>query len=152
MKTFALVLLVIFFSTTAPFATPDQALQRLVSARTLKCEFGPGTAGQWENGQFKVVSGTFGTDGKNGTVHFDSLNIKAGTARAIANGATDVAVQVDAKGLTFVERPDRGVVIVTTVFAAGDGTGAFPAVFSKHIELLTIPLPQQYYGFCRILD
>lgn len=52
---------------------------------------------------------------------------------------------------TLIESVPAGGFVITTVFGSYDGRHAFPAVMSKHVDVLG-PLPQQYYGSCVVSE
>ncbi len=130
------------------YAAADDAMSRLSKARSLKCDFGPGRHAEWREGLLVVGSGRFGPPGPQSTIHYDSINASTRKARVIgAVGASDLEVFADASGVTLVERVPHGGLAITTVYGSYDKKQAFPAVLSKHVNVLG-PFPQQYYGSC----
>jgi len=127
----------------------EEALNRLFSARSLKCTLGEGASGDWKGGKLEVRKGKWKT-----VLHFDNINIKAGTARLIGNqGSEDVTVTSTNKGVTFVELTFTGNLNFTTVFASyKKGTSEFIMVTSRHMDLMGAPLPSQYHGTCKVWD
>ena len=95
-----------------------------------------------------------GNWGKGGTVVFDSIDTKRGTARIVGNaGAGDIAVLRTVDGLTFIEETLLGTVNVTTVLARPlESTNRLVAVMSRHITSFGGPFPSQWHGTCRILE
>jgi hypothetical protein len=76
----------------------DDAAVRLASVHSLRCSFGPGSQTDWSKGKPVTKSARFDV-----VLQFDSINTQAGTARLIGNaGASDVAVWLTAKGMTFM--------------------------------------------------
>lgn len=129
----------------------DGCVYRLAT-RSLKCEFGQGTSAEWVDGQLKVKSAVFSSDPSKAAVHYDAIDLKTQSARIIGtSGSTDAIVLPTAAGISIVENPLGGGIVVTTVFAHYDHDRSFTAVLSKHIDLMG-PFPQQYYGICEIWD
>jgi hypothetical protein len=50
-------------------AAQSEATSRLMTARSLKCEFGPGSQAEWKKGVLTVSSGRFGPPGGRSTIH-----------------------------------------------------------------------------------
>jgi hypothetical protein len=127
----------------------DEVFERLMNAKSLKLEFGPGTVADWEGSKVKVEKDNF-----DATIIYDSIDLKTGKARMIGNaGATDVSVWATGTGLTFVEQTSAGNLIFTTVFASyAKGTMDFIAVTSRHLDLLIKPLPSQYHSTCKVWE
>jgi hypothetical protein len=93
----------------------DDAVARLLKARSIRCELSAGTQASWHGGRLKLERSTFGGGG---TVTFDSIEFDAqsGRGRIIGNArAGDVRVLVTTSGLTFVEETAAGIYF-TTVF------------------------------------
>lgn len=128
------------------YGVEEAAYQRLLDSRSLKCTFGPGTSTDWESGEAVGADSDF-----DATMHVDSIDLNAGTARFIGNvGSGDIRVEAGPYGLTFIERPLGGLA-VTTVFAdTKPDTGAFIAVMSRHMALFGAPLLSQYHGACEV--
>lgn len=139
------VLAIVLFAILNPsFAVEEAAFHELINSRSLRCAFGPGTSTDWESGKAVTENSEFDT-----TVQFDSIDLKAGSARFIANmGSSDVRVEAGPYGLTFIERPLGGL-SVTTVFAdKSPHTHTYIAVMSRHMTLLGPLLVSQYHGMC----
>jgi hypothetical protein len=130
-------------------AAQDDTLRTLFSAKSLKCQFGPGSFGEWAGPKVAVQQARFDV-----ALHFDSIDAKTGKARMIGNqGATDVAVPVSLSGVTFIEQTGSGNMVFTTVFPEMvPGTDEFYAVTSRHMTLPGGPLPSQYHGKCRVWE
>ncbi len=105
----------------------------MIQARSLKCTFGPGTNADWKSGDVKVKKSRFDV-----TLHFDSINLKAQTARMIGNaGSADVIVLPTMSGITFIEKTGIGNLAFTTVFTNyKKGETSFIAVTSRHMNLI----------------
>jgi hypothetical protein len=147
MKTVAPVLIALaaVLPSSALAQANDDVFGDLISAKSLKCTFAPGTVAEWKGGEFALSK-----DQWKGDTHFDSIDLKQSRARLIGNAtATDVLVLPTAQGLSFLEATDSGNVILTTVFAARCGpAGSFCAVMSRHVNLVGEVFPSQYYGSC----
>lgn len=140
------VFIAIFFLSQS-IASADQAFDELLSAKSLKCEFGPGISADWVKGHPKIKNDAFNT-----TTHFDSIDLKKRTARLIGNqGAADLVVFTTGAGLTFFETTGSGNVVFTTVFGS-QGNGKYIAVMSRHMDIIGKPMPSQYYGTCQIWE
>jgi len=113
-----------------------------------KCTFGPGTVANWDSGKVKIERANFGDP--NVTIHFDSIDAKAGTARMIANvGSTTVIALFTETGLTLIEQTRAGNLSFTTIFMQKPKRPSeLAAVMSRHIDIPTGPFPSQYYGTC----
>lgn len=121
------------------------ASSQLFSARTLKCQFGPGTTTQWASGKPTVKSAS----GDAGAV-FDAIDLKNHTARVIGNlGARDVTALSSTVGITFIDS-EPAVIVATTVFAVSAGENAFLVVDSRHGQFAGTAFTEQYPGVCRI--
>ena len=131
------------------FAEDDPVFKKLITTKTLKCQFGPGLSASWEHGQLKLENADF-----KATIFFDSINMDKGTARKIANqGSADVALIPGVMLITFIEQTGNGNVIFTSVFPNySKGTEDFIAVTSRHMNLPNGPLPSQYHGTCKIWE
>ena len=150
------------------FAEND-ALEKLMSAKSLVCEFPTGTFADWQGATLKLDN-----DRMKGQYHFDNINLKNKSARVIGNiGAVDVMVFASPGGLTFMEATGMGNMIYTTVFPSylaqktipgatepdaltkSQLPKAFMAVMSRHLfdpELTHLPMPSQFHGYCRVLE
>jgi hypothetical protein len=88
MKMFSLIVLSIFTIVVDANVSQVDGYDSLVSAKSLKCEFGLGSTGHWSGSKLVLEQNRFDV-----TFHFDSIDIKTGKARLIANeGADDVTV------------------------------------------------------------
>ena len=141
------ILLLFGLLSTGTAGAESDSYERLARAKSLKCTFGVGAVGDWRTGTLKVVSDTFG-----GSIHFDSIDIKANSARMIGNiGAGDITVLLTPIGLTFIDTQESlQTVAVTTVFGKHkDNNGDYIAVTSRHLASLA-PTPSQYHGTCKV--
>jgi len=89
-KVFLIVLLSTLISSHV-FA--DEAFERLMNAKSLKCVYGPGAVAIWEDSKVKVEKDNF----NNASVVFDSIDIKTGKARMI--GEIGAVAKLDWHGL-----------------------------------------------------
>ena len=132
-------------------ATPieQSAGTRLMKARSLKCSFGPGTHADWSGDEVKVHTSRYDV-----TIHFDSIDLKSQTARMISNaGSADIVVFPTPSGVTFIEKMLSGNISITTVFTRyKKGETSFIAVTSRHMNLMSNPLPSQYHGTCKVWE
>ena len=148
MKRLCTLLLPSFLLLTVAVAAQDVPFNALKSVKSLKCEFGPGSVGKWSGAAVTVQRDRFDI-----SLHFDSINTKAGKARLIGNqGVADVAVLLSGSGITFVEQTGSGTFAFTTIFPERvPGTDEFYAVTSRHMAMLSgRPLPSQYHGKCKV--
>lgn len=123
----------------------DVTWKALFAARSLKCGFPVNAFTDWKSGTPKVTVGR-----EDFTLHFDSIDVKAKTARLIGNqGAGDITAFATGAGLHFIEQTGAGNINFTTVFAHRAG-GGFIAVSSRHVDLFAAPLPSQYHGVCKV--
>ncbi len=144
--TWCLVFIAVVFSTSHALGQTEP-VQKLLSAKSLKCQFRPGTIAEWKETKFKVDN-----DKWQGETYYDSIDINQQQARLIGNqGAVDVMVLPSPAGITFLEATSVGNVNFTTVYSAYCGPpGNFCAVMSRHMNLRGTPLSSQYHGTCRV--
>ena len=130
-------------------AEDDIVFKKLISTRSLKCEFGPGLSASWKNGQLKLKNDDF-----NVTIFFDSIDMNKGKARMIANqGSADVMVIPGPLSINFFEETGSGNMIFTSVFPNySKDTEDFISVTSRHVNLPGGPLPSQYHGTCKVWE
>ena len=115
---------------------------------SFKCTFGPGSQANWDAGKLNIERVNFGTPSV--TLHFDSVDVKAGTARMIGNaGSSNLAVLDSGTAITLVEQTGALNFSFTTIFLRKTkGSSDLPAVMSRHIDTPPGPVPSQYYGSC----
>jgi hypothetical protein len=143
---------VLILLVSAAHAQPadDEIFTHLLGARSVRCDFETGTHGSWDSGRLKLERAAWG---KGNTMTVDSIDIKEGTARLIANvGAGDVRVLMTPTGLTFVEETALGSLNFTTVFGSYGPSRRLIAVTSRHMSTFSGPFPSQYHVTCSILD
>ena len=148
MKTIAVILF--FLTIASPSFAVDEAFDKLLIAKSLKCELGPGVSTEWDEGKIKTESGKFGS-----SLHFDSIDLEKGTARIIGNqGAEDILSILTLAGISFVETTGLGNMILTTVFFeyTDKNSKQYKMVQSRHVSLMSNAFPSQYYGNCKIWD
>jgi hypothetical protein len=145
-KGFLIVLLSVLMSSTV---FGDEAFERLMNAKSLKCEYGSGAVAVWESSKVKVEKDNF-----DASIVFDSIDLTTGKARMIGEiGAVDVIVFATGAGLTFIEETGVGNLHITTVFASyAKGTTDFIVVTSRHLMFISKPLPSQYHGTCKVWE
>jgi len=148
MKPIMVLLLSSLLLTGGSATAQSDPFKALIAARSLKCQFGPGSFGKWSDSQVSVVN-----ERMDSSLHFDSIDLKAGKARLVGNrGAADLIVWGTASGITFVEQTGVGNVVFSTVFPERiPGTDEFYAVMSRHMAMLSPPpLASQYHGSCKV--
>ena len=147
MKKILYTLLLSVLMSTPVFSS--EVFKSLMTAKSLKCEYGSGAVGVWEGSKVKVEKDNF-----DASVVFDSIDFATGKAMLIGEiGAVDVVVFATATGLTFIEETGAGNLHITTVFATyAKGTTDFIVVTSRHLMFLSEPLPSQYHGTCKIFE
>jgi hypothetical protein len=115
MKVAGFVMLFLLSSPNLIQAQPDQleeSYTQLIQAKTLKCTWEKGMISKWKD-EVAVVKET-----KMPEFTFDSIDLKKGTARLIANvAAGDVLVISTIAGLTFIEETERGNFAFTTIYS-----------------------------------
>ena len=147
-----LILIIMFLQLpvlTTSLLFADDAFERLMSAKSLKCEFGSGSYADWKGSKAKVKKDNF-----DATIIYDSIDLKTSKARMIGNaGSIDVVVLATGTGLTFIEETGAGNIHITTVFASyAKGTKDFIVVTSRHLMFISKPLPSQYHGTCKVWE
>lgn len=162
-----IVAVILAFFSTDVFAQSNDPASRLFQARSIRCEWGPGTQGVWKDGAPSLERATFAKDA---TVTYDAIDADKGAGRVIGNaGAYDIVVLQTSVGLTFIEQgqePLEGITFATVFTrtagrdtstaserAQGRVSGAsYIAVMSRHLNLLGTIAPSQWHGTCRILQ
>ena len=149
------MVLLLFIPTTASSVQTKGPRERLLAARSIRCQMTAGTETEWNSDKPKVSEKTW----EFGTVTYDSIKHQAGTdagtARMINSiAARDVQVKVTGAGITFMDDYLNGGLDITTVFANYDSLNRFIAVASRHLVrgLNGPPSPEQYHGTCTILQ
>jgi len=148
MKKLVFIALFAILSCSGAYAA-DEVFERLMNTKCFKCEFGPGASASWDGPRVKVELDAF-----NNTLIYDSIDVRAGTARIIGNqGSADVLVLQTPQGLTFIETTAMGNITITTIFPEylKDGSD-FIVVQSRHMNLPSGPLPSQYHGTCKVWE
>ena len=137
-------IVIAIIASLASLALGDDAAPRLRAARSLKCQFGPGTATQWSSSEPKTSAARFDE-----SVTFDAIDLKRGTVRIIGNtGARDGRVSYSSVGMTISETAPA-VVDVTTIFPIYDKSGNFVAVDTRHVNISGAAIVEQYFGTCK---
>ena len=132
----------------------DSPFQQLLKAKTIRCYLDRGATADWIKGKLDIKISKCSESKEASYLTFDLIDIKNQSARLVANvGAEDVQVMLTPEGMTFVEYTPSGNINITTIFPYTlKSSGEFVFVQSRHIKLLGQPLPQQYYGTCKILE
>jgi hypothetical protein len=140
------ILLVFCLAVLTNAQSNDSSL--VLNAKTIKCQIKNGSAANWDNDKINIEKAKNNLD-----IIYDNINLSKQTARLIGNvGSSDVMAISTGVGLTLIEQTATGGLNILTIYHSKKlKDGSFPCVFSKHIELIT-PYPQQYYGFCKIIE
>ena len=136
--------------TRAATPTPQDAL---LDAFRVRCTFGAGAGGNWPAG--RLMSHTAAWQG--GPIDFDSIDLTASTARMLndsgvtgsTDGALDVRVTPTGTGLHFTAFNPRGDLLLTSVYAERNASGAHRAVFTMNGRGLNNE-SAQFYGSCTL--
>lgn len=121
--------------------------QDLKMAKIISCEVGQGFAATWR-GTWKPERSSWR---KRNTMIFTNIDRHKGRAKLIGNIATvDVYYLVGAESINFIEITPLGSVNLMTVYLA-PSNGSYPFVISRHVDVIGVPLPSQYYGLCKIV-
>jgi hypothetical protein len=130
----------------------SQTDDKLVRARSVRCEFPVMATGTWNKGAAQAE-----TKPAKLSVGFDAINADDGTAQVIgAFGPSDIIVRWSNGTLHFVQSFREGPLYVTTIFPQETAAGRLQAVHTRH-EYTTVSLPgftsrpEQYYGDCTIM-
>ena len=132
----------------------EKAREDLKNAMMIRCEFKPGATGYWQNQNLSVSL----FEWQGGPVTFEVVDLSAGTARMLGEGATgsqdgviDVMVTASGTGLHFSAFTPTRVLVVATVFANMDRSGRYRAVMSRHgTPTFYDNISEQNYGSCDI--
>lgn len=125
----------------------NQALDCLMQAKHLRCNFGPGAVADWETSEARIE-----LDQLDASLIIDSIDIRGQKARIIGKERpSEAIVLATPAGLTFIEQIVSGDLVFITVFPEyAEGREAFVAVMSRHMSLWGRPLLSQYHGTCEI--
>ena len=153
-----IILFIAIFNNLTAMAD-DNAIDRLLRAKSLKCTFGEGYTAIWEDGRYEITKGRFWESADKSTIYYYSINYKNHTVRMIGNQcSTNVSVIATENGITFIEKTNWGNLMITTVFAyyANSSKKEFVCVFSRHVGgvtgFKTGPMPSQWTGTCKIWE
>lgn len=126
----------------------DEAFSRLMTAQTISCDFNASIIAEWPRDRLSIEEGA----GFENPLIFDNIDPEQGTARMIGNlGGADIVVIPTPSGLSFIESSVTGNLLLTTIFPTRRADGEFFAVHSRHVLLISDPLPSQAYGTCKVL-
>lgn len=128
-----------------PSATAAQRpIARLIKVKSLMCYFGPGSIGEWKNGNgiVEVKKAEW-----NVSIHFDNINLETQQARQITSiYAINVTAMLTEAAVTFIGQISPRNFFFTTVFDDyKQGTKDFIAVISSHRDFFG-PMAFQYHG------
>ncbi|NBT75430.1 MAG: hypothetical protein EBT15_05555 [Betaproteobacteria bacterium] len=124
--------------------------QAKASSLSVRCAFTGGQVTDFDKGK----ASTKRTNDL-GELIFDQIDVTARTARMIGNqGAESIIALRGDDSIHLLERTGSGNLNITTIFSLEEGEklGSFPVVHSRHVSLMTGPLPSQYVGRCRRLQ
>jgi hypothetical protein len=138
----------------APTSQSPGALDDLLTALSISCQFDRGNNAWWQQEAFKVGDASW----QGGLIVYDLLDVAAYTARMSGSegatgsntGEVNVRFAVTLGGLTFSAFVPRGDLITTTVFATADKRGRYLAVMSTHSTKFSYN-SSQFYGLCDTL-
>ena len=125
-------------------ASSSAAQQSIASTRSWRCEFPTLATTHWQGDQPSpsLEKQTF-------SFHIDDVNHAKSTARVIGNvGANDLIVIQGSGVVHFLENTPSGNLIITTIFQSNTNAAKLKAVHSRHVYILTQPVPSQAYGYC----
>ena len=131
----------------------------LSAAHAVKCTFTLIATGTWENG-----APAAGVKPANLTLQFNAIDTQEGTAEMpginqLGSGAPHIIVRMVEGNLHFLAMNSTGSMYITTVFSDRESraSGKWKAVHTRH-EFTEVQLssftsrPEQYYGYCAILN
>jgi hypothetical protein len=144
MKTITAILCISLF---VSYNAYGDELKDLFEAKTLVCSYGEGTTGEWSNGAVKLEQDNFG---KQNTITISSIDYKKSAAKIVGSGGTfPLMAIINQSGAHFIEQTGTHNLIYRTVFFKYvDNTRKLSSVMSRHVSMMTTPLPSQYLGSC----
>ena len=136
-------------------SSSEQALQELIKAKDFKCMLKSGYQVKFDGSSVDGRESEFSSNPEDSTINFAQLDLIKGTALLVGNaGSSPLEVFVGETGLTFLEKTDNGNIVVYKIFANKYDRKYF-FVNSRHPQIsaaITISLPSQYYGSCKITN
>jgi hypothetical protein len=137
-----------------PGQPQTNALDVLLSAISISCQFDPGYSGGWSGDDIRVYSAAW----QGGLIVYDSVDLTAGKARMTGSegatgskiGEVKVRAAATSNGLYFSGFSPRGDLITTTVFAERDKLNRYMAVMSSHATEMGHN-SSQFHGRCNTL-
>lgn len=117
----------------------------LSAVSSWRCEFPSMATAEWEPGGLDASI----TQQEDFRFHIDGVDLPNSHARMIGNvGSADLVAIPGHGAIHFLEQAPAGNLIVTTIFAAVNGS--FPATHSRHVAIFpgTSPAVSQAYGQC----
>lgn len=125
----------------------DADRNRLIAAKTLKCNLGTGVVTTWKNGVTSASNSIFAA----GPFYFDAINLKTGTAHVIGKiGNADVTVMTNAAGITFIESKPT-YTGATTVFFSGAEGNKYLVVDYRYGAVKDTAYAEYYSGTCNVM-
>ena len=153
-----LIVLVMITGTTL-LTAQNATSPSLATAHGLKCAFTLIATGTWEKGVPSAVVKPASL-----TLEFNAIDTQEGTAEMpginqLGSGAPHIIVRLVEGNLHLLAMNSTGSMYITTVFSDRESrtTGKWKAVHTRH-EFTEVQLssftsrPEQYYGFCSILE
>jgi hypothetical protein len=144
---------------TPPLSAQTATPQALTAVHSLKCTFTLIASGTYDNGV-----PTAAVKPASLTLQFNAIDTQEGTAEMpginqLGSGAPHIIVRLVEGNLHFLAMNSTGSMYITTVFSDRESraSGKWKAVHTRH-EFTEVQLssftsrPEQYYGFCAILE
>lgn len=127
---------------------------RLFKAKSIRCYWDKGAIAEWiTKKQLNITVEKYAPKKEDSYSIFDSIDIKNGKARIIAQQAGDVIIIASPEGVNFIEQTPSGNLSITTVFPVYyPNSDKFICVLSRPMNYYGGPLAQQYYGTAEILE
>tara|TARA_Y100001978_G_C23655709_1_gene415928 strand:- start:930 stop:1373 length:444 start_codon:yes stop_codon:yes gene_type:complete len=138
--------LITVYLLTFEFLLASNALDKLSSAKTLKCEFAGGMSIALDPGSDWTVENT-----SLPPTIIDNIDFDVGTARLIGNaGSADLAVIKFAYGLVFIEHGLSYFHTITTPYKTmPDNPIYYPVFYNRHVSFGS-EVNSNLYGKCQI--
>jgi hypothetical protein len=153
------VLTALLLLTGAPPLVAQNGQPLLAGVHSLKCTFTLMASGTYDNGVPTAAAKPASL-----TLQFNAIDTQEGTAEMpginqLGSGAPHIIVRLVEGNLHFLAMNSTGSMYLTTVFSDRESraSGKWKAVHTRH-EFTEVQLPsftsrpEQYYGFCTILE
>ena len=122
-------------------------------AMSFKCQTSDGLVAEFMSGKVSTEK-NFGIGGPNELI-YDQIDITKGTGRMISTFSSDIRVINGDESIHLVEKTKSGNMTITTIFLILDSKlniKKYPFVHSRHMNMMGMPIPSQYYGYCTRID